>query len=69
MKYTILLMAALLAGCANMPKPTITGVQHHKAPTMPHKSSTVAPKPAVASPTKQSFKDRWLHLFFRDRAK
>ncbi|MDB5607770.1 MAG: hypothetical protein JWP25_4670 [Bradyrhizobium sp.] len=72
MKYAILLSAVLLGGCVhNLPK-TVTPQHHVARPTVkpaPKPVVTVAPAPPVVTPSpKQTFRRRWLHLFFRDRA-
>lgn len=67
-------LAALLAGCAHAP-------QLAASPSVPHhvrKATPIVPPPVVVAPPvvapapqvspKQTFKRRWLRLFFRDRA-
>lgn len=60
---SVSLAAVLLAGCVHdLPK---TAAPKH------HYVAKAAPKPAVVSPVatpKQTFKQRWLRKFFRERA-
>lgn len=71
MKYILLVSAVLLGGCAHSLPTATAPKQHHVARPLPKPVAkpvaTVAPAPAAPSP-QQTFRRRWLRLFFRDRA-
>lgn len=60
---TIALSGLLLAGCAEVPKGSLMPKTHHVA-----KAAPVAVPAPVVVPAPATFKQRWLHKFFRDRA-
>lgn len=64
-----ILLAASLGGCVhNLPKP-VTPQHHHVAKPVPKAAVVIpAPIPTITPSPKQTFRRRWLHLFFRDRA-